>query len=317
MGSNSRAIGVVLFSIAFVAIAIEASSVTHRDQIAKDMHSGKARPPVGLVTRSGKARGITQDQHSDNDHPCYETWENVTVPTPNGLVFCSVPSDHQLEEKLKTVGGYNRHYVAITEAEAQNFENLLTPKPTPTPAPNTHRTGHPVFRRRPWYNGKKRSAASWEEDDKEDAVTKVLKGDDEVDVSNAEISKRAEATEGIISSKKISCITRGQESKFPGYKHLCDVCQRQSELSIGRFPRYLNEITCESASGSGPVSGVSSCHIGIGKCFQGYMLIDLLSRTEKYEPLEPSPVAGATAYVQVWEPYTQKIRSCCDCRSFY
>lgn len=63
-------------------------------------------------------------------HPCFNTRVNKTVITSNGeKVLCLVPSEAELVKYLyKESGGFNKHYVAVTEEEAEeNFEDPLNP----------------------------------------------------------------------------------------------------------------------------------------------------------------------------------------------
>ena len=89
-------------------------------------------------------------------NPCHGVYENTTVVTTQGNIFCIVPSEEELMEQLKSVGGYNKHYVAVTEEEAKNFENIL-PWDGAATTQTLHQHGnHPVFRSRR-YRSKKKS----------------------------------------------------------------------------------------------------------------------------------------------------------------
>ena len=117
----------------------------------------------------------------------------------------------------------------------------------------------------------------------------------------------------IISSKKSRCVYSGAQTEY-GMFRLCTECQKISKLKSDRFPRYINEVACDNKIPSEMGHSVG-CHRNQGMCIQRFLFTDFLVRTEKFvEVPSPNPDKFPKAFKQVWEPYTQKIRSCCECK---
>ena len=239
-------------------------------------------------------RDVPRVQRS-SEHPCQGAVENITVPTENGLVLCMVPTDKDLIRKLKDIGSFNKHYVAVTEEEANDFENLL-----PTESANKEVTTFPII---------------WSQ--RKDTISSVFSGSwirrrDDKPESETQASEEGE---NIVNSVKTRCVKRGSRTE-KNMIRLCTECQRISELSFDRFPRYINEITCD-IEGLDLQRESLFCERNQGLCFQRYLLIDLLMMTDNYvEVTSPNPDMFFKAYEQIWEPYTQKIRTCCECQLF-
>lgn len=288
---------------------------------------------VVLVTiQQAAAHGTTsQDLHGN---PCHEIYENTTISTPHGKILCVVPSEDELAEQLKSVGGYNKHYVARTQKEVdENFQNLLPWDGAATTLKQVHH-GHPSVRPMQRPNKKrpktkrslsKRFTSSWENVhktfvDEENSLSIAFADEDDGNkrsLPREPRMKRSHHPSGIVSSSKIGCVSKGQTVGRQKLKQMCDICQRSSELDIDRFPRYINELTCETANGSPSQDGNSCSYHSyrIGTCVQSSMTIDLLRRTDKYTVISPPPSGDYfMAYKQIWKPYTQEIRSCCQCR---
>lgn len=283
-------------------------------------------------------RSNRNEDQGTSKNPCKEVWENMTVSTPEGLVFCMVPSDEELTVQLKNVGGYNKHYVAVTPEEAVNFEPILPgwdgaattkpTKPSSTRRCRRYRKRHPSFRKRRgnWKRSAGLEKLGWEDekDDPEIENIQTKRNDKsayrrmalrEQDDNDLQRSKRS-LEEGVRESIKVGCVSKGDEIRGSRFKQMCDRCQRRTELTADRFPRYINEVTCESASGS-PSDKTSQCKPSFGVCAQGYLLIDLLMRTDQYTDVSPPSGMYFKALKQIWVPYTHKIRSCCECRSSF
>lgn len=213
-------------------------------------------------------------------HPCFNTTVNKTVTTPQGQkILCLVPTEDDLIKIIKESGGFNKHYVAVTAEEAEeDFENPFA-KPQSLPR---------------WMNvtGRRRRSI----DDNE------YKGD-------------GQAKRGVSTGLR-SCISSGQRSPSTGLVKLCEECWWVTLLPDDKFPRYLNERICgRDGTSSSPPTGYCPSYTG-GQCIQRSLTQDLLVRTNRYERiLSPDP-QYSTAFKQVWEPYGQAIRSCCECQNF-
>ena len=230
---------------------------------------------------------LSHSYHEKRHHPCKASITNRTVPTGNSITLCMVPTEEELREQLKNVGGLNRYYAAVTKEEADKFVSLLPP-----PRPTSPREKPVPF------------LIIWSH--LSSAVSR----------NRRDLSLRTDQENNIVSSKKTRCIQRGDRTEL-GIIRLCSECQRISRLSSDRFPSYINEVACsdEIPTARGLEEDELYCNKNKGMCIQRFLLIDFLVRTEKYvEVPSPDPEKFPRAFKQVWEPYTQRIRSCCECQ---
>ena len=55
----------------------------------------------------------------------------------------------------------------------------------------------------------------------------------------------------------------------------------------------------------------------MGRCFQRTHKLDFLRFTGKFAPdIKMTNFAGKPVYKEVWDLYTQEIRSCCECEMY-
>ncbi|XP_022797019.1 uncharacterized protein LOC111335392 [Stylophora pistillata] len=229
-------------------------------------------------------------------HPCNGPISNNSNSGGKKIILCMVPTEEELREQLKSTGGLNKHYAAVTEREAENFTNLL-PGPQP-PVTNGEEKPFLII----WSH----FMSSPSRNRKEFLGIKKLLSRNRKAVSRSEVFEN-----NIVGSKKVRCDYRGGRTET-GMIRLCTECQRVSKLSSDRFPRYINEVACDEEIASRKKDNLC-CNMHQGMCIQRYILIDFLVRTEKYVEVEsPNPQLYFRAFKQVWEPYTQKIRSCCE-----
>ena len=228
---------------------------------------------------------LSQSDHEKRHHPCKASITNSTVPTGKSLTLCMVPTEEELREQLKKIGGLNRYYAAVTKEEAERFVNLLPP-PQPT-SPRKKAMPFPMI----WSH-----------------LSSVMSR------NRRAVSLRTDQENNIVSSKKTRCVHRGDRTEL-GMVRLCSECQRISRLSSDRFPRYINEVACSDEIPTVLEKDDSCCNRGKGMCIQRFLLLDFLVRTENYaEVPSPDPEQFPKAFKQVWERYTQSIRSCCECQ---
>jgi len=250
------------------------------------------------ISRNGEEgdREFTKGEHLlQNDgggtsaHPCANTTVNQTVITPQGdKVLCLVPSENELNEKLQAIGGFNRHYVAVSSEQATlDFENPLDPIAS-NPKPIVWSSN---------VSGKRRRSIDESEDNFRD------------EEQNHGRTKRASRMEGIQ-----KCDNKGSISSL-GFLVLCQECWLITKLPDNKFPRYINEKICgrdESSVGTPQFCGERQDSM----CFQKSLTQDLLVQTDDYEQI-PSPDPQYTVvYKQVWIPFAQEIRNCCQCQGF-
>ena len=201
-------------------------------------------------------------------------------------ILCLVPSNADLLKNLKQSGGFNNHYVAVTEKEAEeNFENPFNPLVQPT-VPD-------------WLNVTGRRRRSIQESE--------YKMENDNEKPGNERRKRS------VSGLR-SCVKQGERNSM-GFVQLCEECWWIRYLPDDRFPRYINERICGSdgASSSPPTN---YCNNYSGQCIQRSLTQDLLVRTNQYEKIASPDPEYDTVYKQVWVPYGQPIRSCCQCQNF-
>ena len=238
-----------------------------------------------------KGEDLSQnDGQGTSAHPCANTKVNQTVITPQGdKVLCLVPSENELEEELQAIGGFNRHYVAVSlEQAALDFENPLAPIAS-NPKPIVWSSN---------VSGKRRRSI----DESEDNF-----GEEE---HNHGRTKRARK-EGLQ-----ECDEKGTLSSFD-FRHLCQECWWITELPQNKFPRLINEKICGRDGTSTDIFGGTPQFCGQRQdsmCLQKSLTQDLLVQTDDYEQI-PSPDPQYTVvYKQVWKPFAQEIRSCCQCQ---
>ena len=228
---------------------------------------------------------LQNDGYGTAAHPCANTTVNQTVITPQGdKVLCLVPSENELKEELQALGGFNRHYVAVSlEQAALDFENPLDPIAS-NPKPIVWSSN---------VSGKRRRSI----DEKDD---------------NRNRAKR---------SMKVglqTCEDKGSKSSV-GFRQLCQECWWITELPENKFPRLINEKICgkDGSSTSTSADTVQFCWNRFdGMCLQRSFTQDLLIQTDDYEQI-PSPDSQySVVYKQVWKKFAQEIRSCCQCQNF-
>lgn len=238
-----------------------------------------------------KGEDLSQnDGEGTSAHPCAKTKVNQTVITSQGdKVLCLVPSENELKEELQAVGGFNRHYVAVSlEQAALDFENPLAPIAS-NPKPIVWSSN---------VSGKRRRSI----DQKEDYFR------DEED--NHGRTKRA-LKEGIQ-----QCDDKGKISSV-GFRHLCQECWWITKLPENKFPRLINEKICGTDGASTSIFGGTHQFCGQrtdGMCLQQSFTQDLLVQTDDYEQIPSPDPQYSVVYRQVWKPFAQEIRSCCQCQ---
>lgn len=220
-------------------------------------------------------------------HPCFNTRVNKTVITSNGeKVLCLVPSEAELVKYLKESGGFNKHYVAVTEEEAEeNFEDPLNPIVSSKPV---------------WLTVTGRRRRFSDEDDY------YRMGNTKGALDNKH-PKRS------VSGLK-SCVEQGKRNSI-GMIQLCGECGWVTKLPEDKFPRYINELIC-GKDGNTFSHSPEICNMFQGECIQGSLTQDLLERTDRYEKINSPDPQYHAVYKQVWQPYSQAIRSCCQCQNF-
>ena len=266
--------------------------------------TGSVEFALAPFIRQTVTHNVARQRKENGRHPC--TGKD-TVPTSIGPVLCLVPTEQELKKQLKDVGGLNKYYAAVTKDEADKFANLLPGlKATVTPQKERAKP-FPII----WSYF---SSAVTRDSKSAPRDLKMVSHNTKDESRNPKSASRdADLGNNIVSSKNTRCVYSGEQTEQGCYR-LCSECQKVSQLNSDRFPRYINEVACDSEKPSVMKQSVG-CHRNQGMCVQRFLFVDFLVRTEKYvEVPSPDPDKFPKAFKQVWEPYTQKIRSCCECQ---
>lgn len=110
-------------------------------------------------------------------------------------------------------------------------------------------------------------------------------------------------------SKIRQCEDRGTKVYETNLHRLCTECSATTNLGKDKFPRYINEVICDDAD--------HQCAANMGLCLQRTLHLSFLRfEGEFVEDKLLSVVVGKTVYKEVWESYTQELRSCCECEMY-
>ena len=235
--------------------------------------------------------------HDNEEHPCHNTKVNKTVISPEGeKILCLVPSEEDLLKTIKESGGFNKHYVAVTAKEAEeDFEDPFNPI---AQSQNHPKPGWSWSSRLNATGRRRRSMAIWKY---------------KLGISAASDDGRGNFKRSSGSGLR-SCVGQGQINDM-GLFQLCDECWWVTVLPDDKFPRYINERICgKDGTSISPPTGF--CNSWNGQCIQRSLTQDLLVRTNHYQRIASPDPQYKTVYKQVWEPYSQAIRSCCQCQNF-
>ena len=257
--------------------------------------AGLEKESLQLSERSLKGWCPVKDNEK---HPCNNTKVNKTVISPQGEeILCLVPTEEELLKNIKESGGFNKHYVAVTAKEAEeNFEDPFNPIAL---SQNHPKPGWIWSSRLNATGRRRRSLNIWKY---KLGISAALTDDDRGDY------KRGDG------SGLRSCVRQGQMTDM-GLFQLCYECWWVTLLPDDKFPRYINERICgKDGTSSSPPIGF--CNSGNGQCVQRSLTQDLLVRTNRYQRIASPDPRYKIVYKQVWEPYGQTIRSCCQCQNF-
>ena len=251
---------------------------TDRDVIYKNGEKGDPE-----VTKDEDL--LQNDAYGPYVHPCANTTVNQTVITPQGdKVLCLVPTESELKETLQAVGGFNRHYVAVSlEQAALDFENPLEPIAS-NPKPIVWSSN---------VSGKRRRSIHEKEDDNHDLAKRRVK----VGLQ--------------------TCEDKGSTTSV-GFLQLCQECWWITKLPENKFPPFINEKICGQDGSSSSIFGATVQFCGQrtdGMCLQRSFTQDLLVQTDDYKQIPSPDPQYSVVYKQVWKKFAQEIRSCCQCQN--
>ena len=207
-----------------------------------------------------------------------------------GPVVCLHRTSQELLKQLESIGGFLKKYMAVNQSEACGFEDLAafpnekaneTPRPTTKPEVTT-KTTPPML-------GSNRYA------DDEKLTLNILRRKRNIPTSPGTFIR--------------GCQGRGTIVDDTDLHRLCTECSATTRLSDDRFPSFINEVICQDKD--------HHCAAKMGLCYQRTLELSFLRFDGKYKRDDQlSNIAGKDVYREVWESYTQEIRSCCECEMF-
>ena len=208
-----------------------------------------------------------------------------------GHVVCLRLTKKELLLQLESVGGFIKRYTAINETDACDFEDLTTFSHEAT-AKNSELKAKPT----------KTSEV------KTPTTTKrlVRSDEEEYDVKLQRVKRSFPASPG---TRIRGCQGRGTIPDGSNLHRLCTECAATTRLGDDRFPNFINEVICRDTD--------HQCAAKMGICFQRTLQLSFLRFSGRFElDSQLSSLTGRTVYREVWEQYTQEIRSCCECQMY-
>lgn len=192
-----------------------------------------------------------------------------------GPVVCLRKNATGLMAQLRTVGGLIKRYAAANIIDACGFEDLTT-----ITVARANTTTPPTAT-----NSRNRSGVQFD----------------------AALGRRRKRTIPTSPGTRLrGCQGRGTIIDNTSEHRLCTECAATTRLPDGRFPFLINEVVCRDSD--------FQCAAKMGRCFQRSLELPFLRSTGMFEfDASLSAMTGKTVYIEVWEEYTQEIRSCCEC----
>lgn len=105
------------------------------------------------------------------------------------------------------------------------------------------------------------------------------------------------------------CRGRGSFAEGTHLKRLCTECAATTQLSANIFPPFINEVKCGDED--------RYCYLRRGRCKQKFLQFTFLKRTGKFERNDDlSKDLEEDVYMEKFDTFGKRIRSCCECRAF-
>ena len=247
---------------------------------------GTTKPPLPSVRPTAKATVPS----TTSPEICLNHRKVSRVQDEAGHVVCLRLTKQELLLQLESVGGFIKRYTAINETDACGFEDLTTfsheptTKPTKTPAIKIPTTTKSLIH----------------SDDQQRA------DQEEHDVKLQRMKRSFPTSPG---TQIRGCQGRGTIPDGSNLHRLCTECAATTRLGDDRFPNFINEVICRDTD--------RQCAAKMGICFQRTLQLSFLRFTGRFElDSRLSTLTGRTVYREVWEQYTQEIRSCCECQMY-
>ena len=215
----------------------------------------------------------------------------LRVEDEPGPVVCLRRSKQELLLQLESVGGFVKRYTAINETDACRFEDLaMFPKGEQNAPKKSEHTTKPT----------KLPTARKHVRDQHPA------DQGEYDFKLQRLKRSLPTSPGTF---RRGCQGRGTIPDKTSRHRLCTECSATTRLAEDRFPNFINEVICDDSD--------HQCAAKMGVCVQRTLQLDFLRFDNKFEhDIQLSIQTGKTVYRQVWQKYTQEIKSCCECQMY-
>ena len=228
---------------------------------------------------------------------CFNRTKVSRVQDEPGAIVCLQRTKQELMVQLESVGGFIKRYTAINETDACGFEDLTT-FPQEAEARSSELSSSPT---------------KTPEVKTPTKVKRRIHGDDQRRTDQEEYDfklqrmKRSFPTSP--GTRIRGCQGRGTIPDGSNLHRLCTECAATTRLADDRFPNFINEVICRDRD--------RQCAAKMGMCLQRTLQLSFLRFTGKFElDSRLSTLTGKIVYREVWEQYTQEIRSCCECQMY-
>ena len=221
---------------------------------------------------------------------CQNRTKVSSVDEEPGKVVCLRRNSTELLSQLRSVGGYIELYMAVNVSQACGFQDLtnfidegpmITNPPDTTMSSTSTSTGRPTVRNLA----------------------------DEQTQSDESLERRKRSIPTTPGTNIRGCQGRGTIPDGTNLRRLCTECAATTRLPDDRYPPYINEVICRDSD--------RQCAARMGICYQRQLRFPFLQLTGRFQiDTLLSQLTGKTIYKEVWVPYTQEIRSCCECRVY-
>ena len=189
--------------------------------------------------------------------------------------------------KLREVGGFVPRYVAINIEDAHKFSDL-TGDHLPMPA----NVSSPVL-------------GDSSQSNQLDLKNLTRQPDNDTNIRRKRMAFSMQPGTTI---REQGCQEAGSLVDGSSFLRLCRECPALTTLPANVFPPFINEVIC--GNGDRPLN---LCFREIGSCQQEVIRFNFLRSTGEFEQAENEE---ADVFVEVFEPFQQDIRTCCQCRAF-
>ena len=264
---------------------------TRRSRYRRPWKIGTTKPSIPYVRPTTKV--IVPS--TPNPEMCLNHTKVFRVQEEPGNIVCLRRTKQELLVQLESVGGFIKRYTAINETDACSFEDLTT---------FWHKATAKSSERKPTKTPEVKTPAT---------VKRLIHSDDQRRADQEEYDFKLERMKRNFptspGTRIRGCQGRGTIPDGSNLHRLCTECAATTRLGDDRFPNFINEVICRDTD--------RQCAAKMGICFQRTLQLSFLRFSGRFElDRQLSTLSGKTVYSEVWEQYTQEIRSCCECQMY-